>query len=527
MVKHEPCPSCGSANNLARWEDGHAHCFTPGCGYYEKAQSMGEDGENYSSKGSSVKEGVLTLQGEVLPLPKRGLTEETCRLWGYRVGELNGRPAQFAYFFDDQKRPYAAKVRFANKDFTIIGDTRNLGLYGKWLWNGGGKLIVVTEGEIDALSVSQVQNLRWPVVSVPNGAQGAVKAIKKDFDYLDSFDTVVFMFDMDEAGQTAATACAELFSPGKAKIASLPRKDANDCLVHGEDAQIVSAMWNAKVYRPDGIIDGTTLWEKLSTVRDVRSVPYPYEGLNEKTHGLREGELVTITAGSGVGKSAFVREISYNLLQQGETVGLIMLEESVERTAWGLMGIACSKPLHISRSGVSQEELRSAFDATCGTGRLFLYDHFGSTEVDNLLARIRYMAKSLSCKWIILDHLSIVISGLEGEDERRLIDRAMTLLRTLVQETGIGLILVSHLRRPDGKGHEEGAKTSLSQLRGSHAIAQLSDVVIGLERDQQGENPDETTVRVLKNRFSGDTGEACKLYYSKETGRLSNFTEEF
>ena len=97
----------------------------------------------------------------------------------------------------------------------------------------------------------------------------------------------------------------------------------------------------------------------------------------------------------------------------------------------------------------------------------------------------------------------------------------MTRCRSLVEELGIGLILISHLRRPEGKGHEEGASTSLSQLRSSHSIAQLSDMVIGLERNQQDpENANITTMRVLKNRFSGETGEATKLNYEPKTGRL-------
>jgi twinkle protein len=141
---------------------------------------------------------------------------------------------------------------------------------------------------------------------------------------------------------------------------------------------------------------------------------------------------------------------------------------------------------------------------------------------------VRYLAKSVGCGWVVLDHLSIVVSGLGDDDERRLIDNAMTSLRTLVEETGIGLILVSHLKRPQGnKGHEEGAVTSLSQLRGSHAIAQLSDAVIGLERDQQSETPDVTTVRVLKNRFSGQTGPAGLLAYNHATGRLFEVSEDF
>ena len=104
----------------------------------------------------------------------------------------------------------------------------------------------------------------------------------------------------------------------------------------------------------------------------------------------------------------------------------------------------------------------------------------------------------------------------------------MTKLRTLVQELNIGMFVVSHLRRPTGdKGHEQGAETSLSQLRGSHAIAQLADMVIGLERDQQGDKPHITALRILKNRFSGETGIACYLAYDRETGRLHECDPDF
>lgn len=200
-----------------------------------------------------------------------------------------------------------------------------------------------------------------------------------------------------------------------------------------------------------------------------------------------------------------------------------MLEESVKTTALGLMGLYLNKRIALNREEINENELRLAFDNTLGTGRVYLYDHFGSTQVDHLLSRVRHLAKALDCKWIILDHLSIVVSSMEeGGDERKLIDRTMTLLRTLVQETGIGLIVVSHLRRPEGKGHEEGAQTSLSQLRGSHSIAQLSDFCLGLERNQQNEETrNQTIVRVLKNRFSGETGVAGTLFYDVQTGRLT------
>lgn len=524
-IRKEPCPDCGSRNNLVRYDDGHAFCFSHGCGRYEKASQSDGEGTTQSSvqtkKGGGTK--ILTTQGEVQALTSRKIREDTCQQFGYRVGEYNGRPAQFAYYFDPTTRkPVACKVRFANKDFLFLGDGSNAPLYGQWLWKDGGKKVVVTEGEIDALTVSQLQGGKWPVVSVSKGSRGAKKDLQKAYDWLIKFDEVVLMFDMDDPGREAAIECAQLFPPGKCKIADLPLKDANDCLKAGRGEEVIQAMWNAKVYRPDGIIGGEDLWAEIIKSDTAYAVLYPWLSLNELLHGLRLGELVTITAGSGIGKSAVVRELAYHLLNMNERVGMLMLEESTRRTALGLMGLAMNKKLHMSNEDMPEAHLREAFDKTVGTGRLFLYDHFGSTEIENLLSRVRYMAQALDCKWIILDHLSIVVSGLDaGGDERKLIDMAMTMLRTLVQELNIGLILVSHLKRPEGKGHEEGAQTSLNQLRGSHAIAQLSDIVIGLERNQQGENPNETVVRVLKNRFSGQTGIGATLFYDDHTGRLS------
>lgn len=462
------------------------------------------------------------LQGSYTDLPKRGLREDTCRKYGYQTGtDASGEPIHIANYHDAGGRACAQKIRRPGKHFAWVGERGScLPLFGQHLWTPG-KSVTITEGEIDCLSVAQAFNLKYATVSLPDGAQSAPKAITKAYEWLCGFEKIVLCFDQDEPGQKAAQQVAEMLPVGKVFIMRLNRKDANEVLVNDGAAPITQAFWNAAEWRPDGIVSGNDLWEDLLLSKDAESVSYPWLTVNNKTHGIRRGELVTVTAGSGIGKSAFVREVSYSLLNMGETVGMIMLEESTTRTAMGLMGLYLNKPLHLGREGVSEEDLRKAFTATVGSGRLFLYDHFGSTEIDNLLNRVRYMAKGLGCRWIILDHLSIVVSALEGNDERKLIDRAMTLLRTLVQETGIGLLLVSHLRRPDGKGHEEGSQTSLNQLRGSHAIAQLSDMVIGLERNQQGDNPDMTTIRVLKNRYSGDTGETGTLIYDKLTGRLN------
>lgn len=519
FVKHIPCDNCGSSDANSLYSDLHTHCFS--C----QKSTFPDDGQQQTAS-----KPVSSIQGyseaDTRGLSARKISEETCRLFGVRVGQYRDKTVHFYPYYQDNQ-VVACKLRGADKSFAFIGDGSKPPLFGMNLWSKG-KKIIVTEGEIDALTVSQVQGNKWPVVSVPNGAQGAKKSIQKHLEYFEGFEEVILMFDMDEPGQKAAQECAELFSPGKCKIASLPLKDPNECLLAGKPDAIIQAMWNAKAYRPDGIISGLDLWDEVSKEESITSVPYPWLGLNEKTHGMRKGELVTLTAGSGIGKSSVVRELTHWLIQQGETVGMLMLEENPKRTALGLMGIDINKPLHLSREGVSEDDLKEAFDKTLGSGRVFLYNHFGSSDIDNLISRVRFLARGCGCNWIVLDHLSIVVSGLGDGDERRLIDNAMTMLRTLVEETGVGMVLVSHLKRPEGKGHEEGAATSLSQLRGSHAIAQLSDIVIGLERSQQGENPNETQLRVLKNRFSGMTGLAGTLHYNTNTGRLteSPTTEE-
>ena len=422
------------------------------------------------------------------------------------------------------------KVRTTDtKDFMYDGNSKDVGLFGENVFKGGGKYITVCEGELDAMSVHQMFGNKYASVSLRTGSKGAKNDIKRSLEYLESFDAVVLCFDTDVAGKEAVRSVVDLFSPNKVKVCDLPLKDANEMLLAGNIASFTRAWWDAKSYRPDGIVASEETWDILTEEIRVESVPYPWLGINELTYGFRTGELVTITSGAGMGKSQMVRELEHYLLNATEdNIGVLALEESVKNTTLGVMSIEANKPLHLDLDNTDDEELREYWEATMGKGRMFMYDHFGSTSEDNLLSKVRYLAKGLDCKWIVLDHLSIVVSDQEVQDERKAIDSIMTKLRQLVQETGIGLFLVSHLRRPMGKGHEEGGQISLSELRGSASIAQLSDMVIGLERNQQADDArvrNTTIVRVLKNRFSGLTGPACSLHYDKLTGRMKESDE--
>jgi twinkle protein len=518
---HLPCEECGSSDGLAVNEDESSKCFV--CGTFTPGRNNQHNKEQNTQMQQTEqhRDTPQFIQGDVMALPNRGLHKDVCQRYDYRIGEHNGKPCHVATYRNPERTIVSQKVRFEGKDFTSIGSPTYF--WGQHLWPNGGKRLTITEGEIDCLTVAQVVGEgKWPVVSLPSGAQGAKRVFQKQMKWLEKFDEVILMFDNDEPGNAAAEACSHVLPAGTCKIARLTMKDPNELLMEGRSREIVDAYWQAKVWRPDTIMDGAELFDRLTTSKVNDSVPYPWDGLNDKTHGLRLGEIVTLCAGSGIGKSAVAKELAHHLLKHtNKKIGYIALEESIERTANSIIGLEMNKLLHLEPIKVD-DDYRSAFDNTVGSGRVFFYDHWGSLDSDNLLNHIRYMAKALGVQYLVLDHLSIVVSGLDGGDERRLIDNTMTKLRALVEECGIGLVLVSHLKRPEGRGHENGAETTLAQLRGSAAIAQLSDMVLGLERDQQdAEARNITNVRVLKNRFSGDTGLAVTLRFSHITGRLT------
>ena len=527
---HLPCPLCSSSDAVSVNADNSAYCFS--CQEFIKEYDMELQPTTTQSKNEyEVKD--FMKDSNYAEIIDRNISEDTCKKFGVTVKMDNmGTITNHYYpYHDIQGAKIATKTRYTKlKEFSIQGNTKDSGLFGQHLFSKN-KYCIVTEGELDALSSYQMMlkgNYHTPVVSIKNGISSAVKDIKNSLEWLENnFDNVIINFDNDEHGIDGAMKVAELFSPGKCKIMHLPEgfKDASDCLSKNKIQIYNKTFWDAKVFAPDGIINANILFDEVAKPITKSFVQYPFEGLNKITYGLRPAELVTFTAGSGLGKTQVMREVVHHIIKSTkDNIGLLMLEETPVITSKGLMSVEANQRLHLPDVHVSKEEMKTYFDATVGTGRVFMFDHFGSNSIDNIVSRVRFLAKGLDCKYVIIDHVSIIVSDQSHGDERRALDEIMTRLRTLVQETGVSMIVVSHLRRPDGKGHEEGAATSLSQLRGSASIGQLSDMVIGLERDAQNDDPDirnTTRIRVLKNRFSGITGPCCDLKYDIDTGRLN------
>ena len=537
---HLPCDKCGGSDPVSVDAKGNGYCFS--CNTYLK---------NYDNGGDSITVPVSDIKtyqrnslnysdGSFNALADRGISLDTAKKYGVKsVVDSSNKITTHFYPYYTANEMGGAKVRTtANKGFAWEGSPKGAGLFGQQLFQTGGKFVTLVEGECDAMAAYELLGSKWPVVSVKNGAASAVKDVKESLEFLESFECVVINFDNDTAGKEAAKKVARLLRPGKSKILNLPEefKDANDMLRQNRKQGYVTAWWAAKVYTPSGIINVSDMGESYFNREKLESIPYPWEGLNDKLYGMRRGELVTLTGGTGLGKTSITREIEHFIIKNTkDRVGILALEENKNRTVDGIVSIEANTKLYINqiRDEFPEEDWRkhhAALFSGEAKDRLWIYSHLGQHDIEEIFAKLRYLIIGCDCKWVVVDHLHMLVSSIADGDERRAIDSIMTRLRSLVEETGVGMILVSHLRRVEGnKGHEQGVTVGLSHLRGSQSIAQLSDCVIALERNQQSEDPLEantTHLRVLKSRYTGDVGMASHLLFDNDTGRLSEISDD-
>ena len=546
LKTHQPCDDCGSSDALSMYKDGHTYCHS--CDKYtstvaDAAPARPPQRPQRPERSREKVPGANTKWAE------RNISSAVLDFYDVEIGA----DAVCFPYYDDTGQRLAKKVMRPGKNFTTEGSFTPCLMFGLHTLNKAvserSNSVIVTEGEADALAAFQMANniipsakklkshsrtKYVPALSIKTGAAGAVRDFKNHLERLEKFDRVFICFDNDEPGRQSSEKCAKLLSPGKAYIVELEHKDACEYTKKSLQTAFQGHLKSSRPYTPNGIHNGRDNFDNLWAEQEITSIPFPFPDLQEKTLGNRAREIVTYAAGTGVGKSSILRELQhYYLTKTDYTIGIIALEESVDRTRRGILAVEANDRLHLNEvfKDYSREKIKELFDKTLGTGRVFLYDHFGSMEVEDLLNRVRYMVLGLDCKLIFIDHLSVIVSGLDIMDERKAIDRTMTMLRKLTEETGCVIHLVTHLRRLNSdRSHEEGMEINLGHLRGSHGIAQISDTVIALERNTQSDDPiiaNTTTLRVLKCRYTGDVGLAGKLYYDKQTGRMEPVHEEF
>ena len=316
---HQPCPLCDSSDAVGVNQDGSAKCFS--CGAFMPNYEQACEGKDMAveTKPIETKQPDSVNEGNFIALTDRGISKATAQKYGVKaVQDLKGQVIKHLYPYYNGHELSATKCRnTVTKDFFVQGTYNETGLFGQQLFKSG-KYVTITEGECDAMAAYELLGSKWAVVSIKRGAQGAVRDVKESLEFFDDFENVIIAFDNDKAGKDASVKVARLFKPGKARILTLPNgwKDPNDMLRSNKHKDFVESWWSAKVYTPSGVINISEQRDKFHNREKKESVPYPYEGLNKKLYGLRQGELVTLTGGTGLGKSSVTRELEHWLIKQ-------------------------------------------------------------------------------------------------------------------------------------------------------------------------------------------------------------------
>jgi twinkle protein len=532
--QHLPCPNpdCNSSDAYSIQDNGWGKCFSCGKNFPPDGQHAEAPAvrDNKPSKSGNVKE--LSPIAEVFrPFASRQLTKETIQRYKVMVSpdpEATHFVAKYP-LYDANGNHVANKVRRQEvKDrkegppFIFEGSKEASTLFGMHAFPpGSARAITITEGQDDAMAAYQMMGSKYPCVSI-HGASSAEQDLRSNFEYLNSFDKIVICFDNDEAGLKAANAATKVGFPiGKLHVLTLRKhKDANEYLLARESDAFTKEWWQAPTHKPDGLKLGTDMWDEIIDRKEHFTVNYPFEGLNRLTYGLRLSELIVVTAETGVGKTSILKHIEHRLLtdetvkEKGYGVGFLHLEEPNGDTALGLLSVHNGVPYHIPGVDRPREELRQAYDEVLNNGRVVIWDHFGSNTVDAVVDKIRHMA-AMGCKYIVIDHLSIIVSDQSG-DERKQLDEITTKVKTLCMEQDLCVIAVVHTNRQ-------------GQIRGTAGVEQLANIVIRLERNKTEPNEwrrNVTKVTVEKNRFTGYTGPASYLWYNKDTARLIELEDD-
>ena len=546
LHRNQPCLRCASSDAVQIFEEGPSKCFSCGAAYdynkeYAKKNGEGEVTYRTDNYRRSHFKKEISLE-DVLCLPSRGLSErlitkKVAEFFNVKVsynaaGEIERYYFPFSNLEGNTTVGYKTKNPKDKSDMFSLGEAKNL--FGIEHFMNGGKRIVLTEGEEDSLAVAQTSLTKYGTI-YPVASMGGVNQtayLLKNRELLRKFEEIVIWFDADEQGQKASKEAAKILGADKVKIVNANEKDACDTLKkYGADEgpkRAWSYIWDAKPYSPSGILAGEDTWERYNSFKNLTFIPWPpfLSTLNKLTHGRALGTITMIAAGTSIGKSTLLREDIYHLLKTTtEKIGAIFLEEDVGETVGGLMGLHLNKRLGLPDVTTTAEEERGAWEATVGLpNRVVLLDHQGSLSDNSLIDKIEYMALN-GCKYLYLDHITIAVSEVEGNNANAAIDKFMSDLLKLVKRHNIWIGVVSHLRKVKSgeDSFESGAPISEDDLKGSGSLKQISFQTIAISRNKLAENEvvrNRSQIYLLKDRKTGNTGPAGAYRYNSVTGRL-------
>lgn len=387
------------------------------------------------------------------------------------------------------------------------------GLFGLHTLPPGCKEVVVTEGELDAMSVWQATGL--PAVSLPNGANSLPPELLPLFE---PFERITLWMDADAAGSAGVQRVLHKLGRGRCLVVQAPSasdgtplKDANDALRAGADLGEVLA--GATPCNHDQVLTLADLAGEVAaevfapphrTGAEYTSLP----PLTDATHGFRTGELTVLTGPTGSGKTTLLSQLSLDLAEAGIA------------SMWGSFEIPVPrlvKTMLRQRYGgevlADKAAFRAAMEELSGLP-LFFLRYYGSTEVGAVLDAMDYVVYRHDVSHILLDNLQFMMAarmmGAGVADKFDAQDRALDAFRQFASSRNVSVSVVIHPRK-----EPSGSSLSLSSVFGSAKATQEADNVWILQVGSDGAK----SLDIKKNRYAGTLGSTA-LKYHGASGRF-------
>ncbi len=471
---------------------------------------------------------------KTVALPDRKLKKEYLEYFGVKIGlsEADGEtPVTHYYPYRIGEELIGYKVRLIeNKRMWAIGSTKGADFFG---WDKavqtGGKKLFVTEGELDAVALFQIfkeQNkgtqyaeYNPAIVSLSNGAGGASRQFAKMLPEIRKyFKEIVLVFDNDSPGKQATEDVLKL-APD-ALVATLPSKDANQCVIDGRNKAAYNAcQFNAQKPKNTRLVSGNDLHES-SKEPPQYGISWPWEHITKATRGIRLGETIYIGAGQKQGKSEIVNTLAAHFIKEhGWKVFLVKPEESNKKTYKLVAGKLVGKFFHDPNKPFDEDAYDKAGEVL--KDKLFMLNLYQHVGWDTLKADIRSAAAE-GCKAIVIDPITNLTNGMDAASANVKLQEIAQELSAMALDLNVVIFIFCHLRNPDsGPPHERGGEVLSSQFAGSRAMARSCNLMLGLEGNRDPNlAPEERNLRtlvLLEDREFGETGR-YKLYWDASTG---------
>lgn len=562
-----PCPflKCGSSDAFHWYGEGNGgYCYACERSILsdarktelgiEKFEWTDEMEEEVSTKALLTQEEIEQIKGYTgtKGLGARDIDDETYKAYAvrFKYDQVTGAVVETYYPYTEEYKPAGYKVRIMEpKGFYSVGKIgRKAELFGQWKWKQGGKTLVITSGEADALAAySMLETYRkskdskfepTAVVSAAIGESGSHKQFQEQYDWLQSWDKIIYFPDQDDAGLAALESINAVMPKGKLFIGKLPEKDCNDMLSKGKQKQFIKAFFEAKPYTPTGVVGSSDLYEAMLEASEVEKMPFPpaYKKLNEMlAGGVALGTIGVISAFTGIAKTTIVNECLYHwIFNSPHKIAVVSMEQSKAQFGELMlsrhMRVKMGKMLpEQKREFLQRPEVKAAseqlFRAEDGSDRFLVVDD-RDMEIESMKQAIEKAVISCNARVIIWDTISDAMDALTVEEQAQL----MKWCKSLVAMYNCSLILIAHQRKPPA-GAKDGSKGGMgteSGVQGSSTITKSATWILMLARDKTNEDilvRNTTILELPKNRDASETGFAGELYYDVSTHTIHDKDE--